>query len=270
MSLYISSLNTGSNGNCFYIGNDTEAILIDAGISCRETEKRMKRLGLSMEKVKAIFVSHEHSDHISGIPVLARKYSLPVYISDHTYRESRLSIQPSLVRKFQTAQFIPVGSLSIKTFRKSHDASDPHSFVITCNGVNVGVLTDIGWCCSEVVHHFRQCNAVFLESNYCEEMLMNGPYPYHLKKRIQGDRGHLSNHQALELFRNFRSDTLSHLILSHLSKNNNSPVLVEQLFAPYAGTTKIVVASRYKETELMQIGVQVATYPTYSAQLSLF
>src|SRR5882724_4443164 len=97
MSLFIASLNSGSNGNCYYIGSEDEALLVDAGISCRETEKRMKRLGLSMEKVKAIFVSHEHSDHITGIPVLAKKYQLPVYITEGTQVHGRLLLEQHLV-----------------------------------------------------------------------------------------------------------------------------------------------------------------------------
>src|SRR5687768_116180 len=100
MSLFITSLNSGSNGNCYYVGNDTEAILVDAGISCRETEKRMKRLGLSMDKVQAIFVSHEHSDHIRGIPVLAKKYSLPVYITPGTLRYCNFNLEPQVVHTF--------------------------------------------------------------------------------------------------------------------------------------------------------------------------
>src|SRR5688572_3751132 len=253
MALFITSLNSGSNGNCFYIGNDSEAILIDAGISCRETEKRMKRLSLEMEKVRAIFVTHEHSDHITGIPALSKKYRLPVYITQSTLRSANIPVEQDLVYSFKPKKTLSIGALQVIAFKKSHDARDPHSFMITCDNVSVGVFTDIGYCCKEVIRHFGQCDAAFLESNYCEEMLIKGNYPYYLKQRIHGDEGHLSNTQALELFKNYRSRSLNHLILSHLSKNNNSPQLVERLFNEHAGSTRIVVASRYEETPVFCI-----------------
>src|SRR5688572_22894929 len=127
MQLFITSLNSGSNGNCYYIGNETEAVLVDAGISCRETERRMDRLGLAMEKVKAIFISHEHSDHIRGVEVLSKKYQLPVYITPKTLRYSRLNLEPELAIPFEAYEQVQVGSLTITGFPKFHDASDPHS-----------------------------------------------------------------------------------------------------------------------------------------------
>src|SRR5687767_4413607 len=126
MQLQITSLNSGSNGNCYYIGNEHEAVLVDAGISCLETEKRMKRLGLSMRKVKAIFISHEHSDHIRGVSVLARKYNLPVYITPDTQYHGRLSHEKFTAVPFQAYEPVQVGELTITAFPKWHDASDPH------------------------------------------------------------------------------------------------------------------------------------------------
>ncbi|HEX7848034.1 MAG TPA: MBL fold metallo-hydrolase, partial [Chitinophagaceae bacterium] len=157
MSLYITSLNSGSNANCYYIGNRHEAILIDAGLSCRETEKRMKGLGLSMERVRAIFVSHEHSDHITGVPGISKKYKLPVYITQPTFTNSHIPVATELIRSFAHAKTITIGQLSIVPFSKSHDASDPHSFMVSGNGVNIGVITDIGHACKKVVKYFSQC-----------------------------------------------------------------------------------------------------------------
>ncbi len=277
MSLFIASLNSGSNGNCYYIGNHQEAVLVDAGISCRETEKRMKRLGLDIGKVKAIFVSHEHSDHITGVPGLSKKFQLPVYITAHTLVSAAIPIEPNLTRSFLPHQPVVIGGLSVTAFPKCHDAQDPHSFVISNNAVKVGVFTDIGNSCEHVVSHFKQCHAVFLESNYCEDMLAKGSYPFYLKKRISGGNGHLSNKQALELFTQHRTKWLSHLILSHLSKNNNNPELVEQLFTKQAAGTKIIIASRYHETEVycieqdMRSNAPAKKSPTFiSTQLSLF
>lgn len=253
MSLYITSLNSGSNANCYYIGNNRDAILIDAGLSCRETEKRMKQLDLSFDRIRALFVSHEHSDHISGVPGIAKKYKLPVYITSGTLKNGRIPLDPSQVRTFKHGKAVSIGELSVTPFRKSHDAADPHSFMVSGSGVNIGVITDIGYACKKVIRYFSQCHAAFLESNYCEEMLEKGSYPYHLKKRIRGEEGHLSNAQALELFLHYRSPELKLLILSHLSKNNNHPRVVEKLFAPHAGKVRVVIASRYAASELFAV-----------------
>ena len=259
MSLFITSLNSGSNGNCYYVGNDQEAILVDAGISCRETEKRMLRLGLSIKKVKAIFVSHEHSDHISGIPVLAKKHQLPVYITPLTLKSGRLTIDDHLVKPFLPFETVTIGDLHITAFPKLHDASNPHSFIVTCRNIKVGVFTDIGVACHQVTYHFSQCHAAFLEANYDEEKLESGNYPYHLKRRIRGGQGHLSNNQAVELFTTHRPNYMSHLILSHLSKNNNDPKLVQELFDNCANGINVSVASRYEETAVYSIGFTVNT-----------
>lgn len=250
MSLYIASLNSGSNGNCYYIGNRNEAILIDGGISCREIEKRMKRLDLSLKRVRALFVSHEHGDHIHGIPTLVKKHSIPIYITPTTLQGSGLMLQQSLVHSFKPYEPVTIGGLSITAFPKQHDASDPHSFIISNGRATVGVFTDIGAACGHVKQHFNQCHAAFLESNYDEEMLANSGYSYTLKERVRGDQGHLSNKQALELFVKHRPAFMSHLFLSHLSENNNDPTLVQRLFNKVAGNTKIVIASRNKETQV--------------------
>ena len=252
-SLFITSLNSGSNGNCYYIGTSDDAILIDAGISCRETERRMNRLGLSPLNLRAIFISHEHTDHITGLAMLSKKYNLPVYITERTLRSSGLFIRQELVRAFSAYKPVEIGALSITAFPKFHDADDPHSFMISGHQVNIGVFTDIGYCCEHVQFHFTECHAAFLESNYCEDMLMGGNYPEHLKRRISGKKGHLSNRQALDLFKHYRGTHLTHLLLSHLSHNNNRPELVQELFGREAGTTKIIVASRKEETAVYEI-----------------
>lgn len=253
MSLSVAAIASGSNGNCYYIGNEQEAVLIDAGISCRETEKRMNRMGLAMSKVKAIVISHEHSDHITGLPGISKKYQLPVYMTTSTFKNSQIPVQEDLLRDFNASGEIVIGSIRIKPFIKSHDAIDPHSFIIYGGDVKVGVFTDIGYCCDELANYFSQCHAAFLETNYCEEMLDNGRYPYPLKKRISGNKGHLSNNQAVEIFLKHRGPGLSELILSHLSGNNNTHDKVEKVFAPVAGATRITIASRYRETAIFQV-----------------
>lgn len=281
--LQVASLNSGSNGNCYYIGNHTDAVLIDAGISCRETEKRLKRLDLDIRIIKAIFISHEHADHVMGVVKLSRKYSLPVYVTPATLRFGKLDIEPLLVRHFRALENISVGSLTIKPFTKFHDAGDPHSFVVSgpdaihsTKFITVGVFTDIGVPCEQVIRHFEQCHAAFLETNYDDEMLENGNYPLALKNRIRSDQGHLSNTQALQLFTNYRPSFMSHLFLSHLSQHNNKPSLAEELFNQHAGNTKIVIASRHRETALFAISHQedinkpAPSKKTFSYQLDLF
>ncbi|WP_293298010.1 MBL fold metallo-hydrolase [Pedobacter sp. UBA4863] len=258
MSLHITSLNTGSNGNCFYIGNNEDAVLIDAGLSCRETENRLARLGLTMQKVKAIFISHEHSDHIKGLPVLAKKYQLPIYITPKTHLGGKQLLPAHLIYTFPSNTGITIGGLEIIAFPKLHDAAEPHSFTIAYKGIKIGVFTDIGDHCANLIHHFKQCHAVFLEANYDDEMLDKGNYPYFLKQRIRGGNGHLSNQKALELFVNHRPDFMSHLFLSHLSKANNCPELVRRLFNEVANNVEIIVASRWQETPVYQIGLNEA------------
>jgi phosphoribosyl 1,2-cyclic phosphodiesterase len=250
MSLFISSLNSGSNGNCYYIGNHSEAVLIDAGLSCRETEKRLARSGLSFGKIKALFISHEHGDHIRGAEVIARKHQIPLYISENAFKHSGIKLDPNLVFTLVTYQPVQVGGLLVNAFPKQHDAREPHSFTVSGNGITVGVLTDIGKACKHVIKNFKLCHAAFLEANYDEVMLEEGNYPPYLKKRIRGDQGHLSNRQALELFMNHKSPFLGHLLLSHLSRDNNDPKLVQDLFTKNAGGTYISVASRYQESEV--------------------
>jgi phosphoribosyl 1,2-cyclic phosphodiesterase len=278
MSLLISSLNSGSNGNCYYIGNQHEAVLIDAGISCRETEKRIARSGLQFKKIKAVFISHEHTDHIRGAEFIARKYQIPVYISTGTYIKSRLNLAENLIRHFDAYTPVQIGTLTINAFPKLHDASEPHSFTVAGNGITIGVITDLGVACDHVIRNFSQCHAAFLEANYDEEMLENGRYPLFLKNRIRSDQGHLSNMQSLELFTTHKSPLMSHLLLSHLSQDNNDPTLVRDLFAKHAGDTHIAIASRHQESAVYFINgekagnrVKFSMDPVMkSTQMSLF
>ena len=258
MALYITSLSSGSNGNCYYVGNEDEAVLVDAGISCREVTKRLGRLNLDVNKVKAVFISHEHTDHISGLEQLAKKYQLPVYITSGTMQYGSLTIEPHLVKTFSAFEPVKVGGLSITAFPKFHDAEDPHSFIVSYNNINVGVFTDIGYACEHVTNYFKVCHAAFLEANYDVEMLATGGYPFFLKKRITGGKGHLSNLQALQLFLQHRPAYMTHLILSHLSKNNNHPDIVQKLFDTHAGNVKMIVAPRYNETPVYYITSTIA------------
>ena len=277
--MFICSLNSGSNANCYYLGNQEEAILVDGGLSCRETVKRLKRLGLSIKKVKAIFVSHEHGDHVHGVPGLSKKFKLPVYITPETLQQGRLEIREDLIATLRPYETVRIGSISITAFPKLHDACDPQSFMVECMAVKVGIFTDLGTPCEHVIRHFQQCHAAFLEANYDENMLQNGSYPFHLKNRIRGNLGHLSNDQALELFVRHRPPHMTHLFLSHLSRENNSPKIVKNTFSRIAGRTQIIIASRDRESSLYHIRQSTTRVPVSARversflqklQLSLF
>ncbi len=253
MALFITSLNSGSNGNCYYIANDSEAVLVDAGLSCKETERRMQKLGLCMSKVKAIFISHEHTDHIKGVESIAEKFSLPVFLTAATVQRGRLHFKKELINYYVAYQPVTIGNLIVTAFPKFHDAIDPHSFIVAGNGITIGIFTDIGVSCAHVTKNFSLCNAAFLEANYDEVMLDNGTYPPFLKNRIRGGNGHLSNKQALEIFTTYRPPFMSHLLLSHLSQDNNCPVRVHKLFEEQSKGTKIIIASRLQHTPLYTI-----------------
>ncbi|MBS1557299.1 MAG: MBL fold metallo-hydrolase [Bacteroidetes bacterium] len=254
MTLYTASLNSGSNGNCYYIGNNHEAVLIDCGISNREVLRRLKRLALSIEKVKAIFITHEHNDHVIGAAVVSRKHQIPVYISSGTRAHFDFGVDEKFIRTYEPEKEIKFDHLSVICSPKQHDAIDAHNVMVTNGSVRVGVFTDIGKPCRHTIRYFKQCHAAFLESNYDEDMLEKGWYPPALKDRVRGDYGHLSNKQALMLFLDHRPPFMSHLFLSHLSRHNNREEIVQSLFEPYAKEIKIMIASRKKETDLYKIG----------------
>lgn len=275
MGLCVAALNSGSNGNCYIIGTPEEFIMVDAGLSCREVEKRLSGLGLSASGLKAILITHEHSDHISGLLSIVKKLHVPVYITAITLSSAGLELD----QVFFFERFVPItiGRLTVTAFPKFHDASDPHSVIVEGYGSTAGVFTDIGQPCANVMRYFKQCHAVFLESNYEEAMLAASRYPVFLQRRISGKHGHLSNAQALQLFLGHRSSFLTHLILSHLSKENNRPETVEALFQPHAAGLVMMAAPRDRATPLFVLSSTPPAKVTTPAktgrhqyQLSLF
>ena len=267
MSLLFTSLNSGSNANCYYVGDANNAVLIDAGLSCRETLKRMQQLHLQPSSLRAIFISHEHSDHIKGVEVLSRKLQIPVFISEATQLHGRLFFEPHLIKRIASGTSTTFGSISVEAFNKHHDAADPFSFTVSSHNVTVGVFTDLGHACNNVVSAFSKCHAAILEANYDDTMLDTGPYPYYLKQRIKSEKGHLSNAQALALFLNHRSEHLQHVMLGHLSKENNAPDLVQRLFTSHAGNTSVHVASRYEASPVFMVQQIDTGYTVFERQL---
>jgi len=251
--LEVCALASGSNGNCYYIGNDHEALLVDAGLSARQLELRMQEKGIEQGKIKAILITHEHADHSRGARVLGKRLRVPVYITKKTFLALLKSNQPGNVVWFEANDTFQIGNFDVFSFAKQHDAVDACSFRICYGGKHVGVMTDIGDACEQVKSHFGACHAVFLETNYDEKMLQNGPYPYFLKERVSSSKGHLSNMQAFELAREYAGEHLHTLLLSHISGENNRPDLAAAVFEPLQDRYRIELTSRHESTGIFQV-----------------
>ena len=219
-------LASGSKGNCTYIAGKSGAILIDAGLSAKETMLRMERNGCQADSVDAIIVTHEHGDHIKGLDVLSRKLSCPVYGTKGTLSDflnfRRSSDKPVQVQTCNFHDPFSVGEFSLSAFATSHDAAEPCGFLIGENGNMLGYCTDTGVVTPHILELLMKCDAVVLESNHCPEMLANGPYPESLKRRIRSKHGHLSNKAAADVLRQLGKEA-PQVILSHLSEINNTP-----------------------------------------------
>ena len=248
--LEICAIASGSNGNCYYIGNENDALLVDAGISCKQIVSRLKERGLKPEKVKAVFISHEHSDHMIGARVVGKRLSIPVYITAKTWTGAYKNQRPDFPRFFNPDEKIQVGEFTVYPFLKNHDASEPCSFRVEYGAKNVGIFTDIGSPCENVISHLQKCDALFLETNYDEKMLWEGGYPWFLKQRIASEHGHLSNKQAFDLLENHAGENLKCVFLSHLSKENNSPEIAYNEIQPLGTRFEVRLTSRYEAGEI--------------------
>ena len=223
-NLGVCILASGSKGNAIFISSGDTSLLIDAGLSGIEIERRLRSRGLDPKDLNAIIVSHEHSDHIQGVGVLSRRYKLPVYINSKT-REAAVSQLGNLhdFKKFECGSMFTINDLSIHPFSISHDAKDPCGFTVNQNGTKIGIATDLGIATSMVKEHLKGCTLLILEANHDEEMLINGPYPWPVKQRVKSRTGHLSNAATKTLLNELQHDGLKHVMLAHLSETNNTP-----------------------------------------------
>ncbi len=255
--LSVSVLASGSRGNATYISDGHTAILIDAGLSGVELQRRMVAKGLDPNSVDAILVSHEHTDHIHGVGVLSRRFGMAVYINDGTRQATGTALgKLSGVCPFICGHSFSIGTFSIHPFSISHDAEDPAGFTIACNGTKVGVATDLGIVTGVVKTHLKACDILIIEANHDTRMLMDGPYPWPLKQRIRGRSGHLSNDDSASLLKSLQHDRLAHVILAHLSEENNTPEKARQTVrAVLNGTgTEIHVASQATGSRVLTLG----------------
>ena len=222
--LTVCVLASGSKGNAIYVADATTAVLIDAGLSGVEIERRLKSRGLAPEGLNAVLVTHEHDDHIRGVGVLSRRYQLPVYISVPTLKAASSHLgRLHETRPFQCGRGFQIDALHFRPFAISHDAEDPAGFSVSRNGTKLGIATDLGIATALVKENLKGCDALILEANHDPIMLENGPYPWPLKQRIKGRSGHLANSDSRQLLSAVKHDRLRHVILAHLSEKNNSP-----------------------------------------------
>jgi phosphoribosyl 1,2-cyclic phosphodiesterase len=222
--LTVCMLASGSKGNAIFVSSGTTSILIDAGLSGIEIERRLKSRGLSPENLDAILVSHEHHDHIQGVGVLSRRFDLPVYMNPRTQNAAVSHLGNVYeVKNFECGSKFTVKDLAIHPFAISHDAEDPSGFTIHQDGIKIGIATDLGIATSMVKEHLKDSTLLVLEANHDEKMLINGPYPWPIKQRIKSRIGHLSNSASKDLLNEIQHDRLKYVMLAHLSETNNTP-----------------------------------------------
>jgi phosphoribosyl 1,2-cyclic phosphodiesterase len=229
-NMEVSALSSGSSGNCFYVRNNSSALLVDAGISAKKTVERLNNLGLSEESIKAIFITHEHADHVKGADVLARHLGIPIFATKKTAENCFLCSDLRLINLIRNDETVKIAGMSVSAFSKSHNAADPVSYTIS-NGKRISIITDLGYPCANVIEHVSNSDFLCLESNHDIKMLEEGRYPYFLKKWITSDSGHLSNLQSSLCVLEHANSRLKHIMLSHISENNNTPLLAFETFS---------------------------------------
>ena len=222
----LCSIASGSSGNCIYVGSDHTHLMVDAGISGKRIEQGLNSLELSAKDMDGILITHEHVDHVKGLGVMARKYALPIYATKGTLDEIRrmgsLGVIPDeLYRELHPDEPFAVGDLTVKPMHISHDAADPVAYRVEGEGKSAGIVTDLGKYDDYIVDKIQGLDVLLLEANHDIHMLEVGSYPYPLKRRILGDRGHLSNELSGKLLCRVLHDRMKAVFLGHLSKENN-------------------------------------------------
>jgi len=223
MALSITLLGSGSTGNATLVSSGNRHILVDIGLSARETTRRLLSCGLGPEQISAIVVSHEHGDHCRGVRPFAKHLEIPVFMTDAAFRASGIALNPSRIERIDAGVPFDVYGLEFTPFAVSHDAADPIGLRISNNGVKIGIVLDLGYISELVVERLKGCDAIVLESNHDLNMLKVGPYPWSLKQRVMSRRGHLSNDAVADYLTNDFDGKARHVILAHLSQKNNLP-----------------------------------------------
>jgi len=269
MAARLTVLASGSRGNSAVVASARTRLLVDAGLSCRETFRRMRAAGEEPEQLDGILISHEHSDHVGGLEVLARKTKARVYMTEETHqawaRERRRSTpdhQPPKLERleaFAAGHSFVVGDITVTPFTTPHDATDPVAFTFRLEGVKLGLVTDLGYLPPNVREHLRGCDGLMIESNHDLEMLRGGPYPWQVKQRGMSRVGHLSNDALAEFFTNDYDGGAAFVVLAHLSEQNNHPEIARRAAEEALGSrqdlmrNRLLLASQNQPMESIQL-----------------
>ncbi len=263
----LCSIASGSSGNCIYVGSDNTHILVDTGISKKRIEDGLAEIGLTGENINGIFITHEHIDHIQGLGVFCRKYNVPIYATQGTIVgiqncKTIGKMPEGLLHEIPIDEQFKIGDLKVRPFNISHDANEPTGFRIESEDKAIAVATDLGTYDEYIVENLKNLNAVLLEANHDTHMVEVGPYPYPLKQRVLGNKGHLSNELSGRLLCDILHDNLKCVLLGHLSKDNNYAELAYETVKlevtmskiPYNGNDiPLMVADRDKMSKIFNI-----------------
>jgi phosphoribosyl 1,2-cyclic phosphodiesterase len=225
MGLSFRLLGSGSSGNATLVSDGARHILVDVGLSGRETARRLRECGIGPEEVSAIVVSHEHGDHCRGVAPFAKELDIPVFMTAGTLLGSGMNLDPKKHRVISPGEQFEICGILITCFSVPHDSTDPLGFIIEKDGIKLGIVLDLGYLSNLVLERLRGCDGIVLESNHDVRMLKVGPYPWALKQRVMSRRGHLSNDSVAQYLENEFDGKASHVVLAHLSKKNNLPEL---------------------------------------------
>ncbi len=222
----ICSIASGSSGNCIYVGSSQTNLLVDVGVSAKRIENGLKEIDILPDTLQGILITHEHSDHIAGLGIMARRYQIPIYTTYETAQaitkvKSIGEIPKDLFHYIRPDEVFNINDITVDPFSTSHDASNPVCYTMQADGQKIGIATDLGKFDDYIISKLDQSDVLLLEANHDINMLMVGKYPYYLKQRILGDRGHLSNDTCADLISRLVTNRLKHIILAHLSKENN-------------------------------------------------
>lgn len=247
----VSVLSSGSKGNCCYVKDDSTQILIDLGTTSLYIEKNLKDLNTTPDKIQAIFLTHTHTDHTSALKVFTKKYNTKVYLTLLMYKELNLNL-PNYEFIENT---INIGSLKITPFKTSHDVADSNGYVIESETKSIVYVTDTGYINIRNYKLLKNRDLYVFESNHDVDLLMENPkYPYHIKQRILGDKGHLSNKDSSRYLKQLAGEKTKHIVLAHLSEENNTPSLAyETLKEQNIDNCEIIIAHQNEKTELIEV-----------------
>lgn len=252
MGVSVSVLASGSRGNSTIVESCKTKILVDTGISCRETFKRLKASGRDPHSLSAILITHEHSDHVYGLFVLSSKLNIPVFMTGATHEAWAKSLQDSCgdgpkipkLETFSSGQAFSVGDITVTPFTIPHDAADPVGFTFRAEGIKVGIATDLGYIPPNVGDHLRGCDVLVIESNHDLEMLRGGPYPWSVKQRVMSRVGHLSNEALADFFSSDYDGGAAYVVLAHLSEHNNHPEIARKAAEKALGPRQTLLRNR--------------------------